>query len=172
MAKKVNKKQIREENEMVKFIKTIIIVTIIFGLFYLLTAFINNKEVEEPKNNDNPQTVQYDEILIGNIFSKTGNYYVLVEGVDDKNTQVYEAYLSVYSSKKNSKRVYISKLDDMFNSKYIKDKTNLTEDLSELSFASTILLEIENGKIIKSYESDEVIRNFVKELAKEETTKE
>lgn len=170
-ARKINKKEIREENEMVNFLKMIIIVTVVFGLFYLLTVFINKEDEEPTTDNNAKETIQYDEILIGNIFSKSGNYYVLVEAAGDKNTQVYEAYLNVYSEKEDSKRVYISKLNDILNSKYISEQTNLSNKLSELKFSSTILLEIENGKIKKSYESDTEIRNVVKELAKEVTAK-
>ena len=43
-SKKTNKKQIKNENEMLKFIKLIIVVTVIFGLFYALTVFINKEE--------------------------------------------------------------------------------------------------------------------------------
>lgn len=164
-AKKINEKQIREENEMVKLLKIVVILTIIFGAFYLLTTIITKEEEKLKENTNTQETIQYNQILTGNIFSKNGNYYVLVESKDDKNVQVYEAYLSTYSTIKDAKKVYISKLDDILNLKYVGETTNLTTELSELKFANTVLLEIKDGKIVKSYTNDEEIRNVVKEIS-------
>ena len=164
-AKKIEKKQIHEENEMVKLLKIVVILTIIFGAFYLLTTIITKEEEKLEENNNTQETIQYNQILTGNIFSKKGNYYVLVESKDDKNVQVYEAYLSTYSTQKDAKKVYISRLDDILNLKYVGQTTNLTTELSELKFANTVLLEIKDGQIVKSYTNDEEIRNVVKEIS-------
>jgi len=170
-SKKTNKKQIKNENEMLKFIKLIIVVTVIFGLFYALTVFIN-KEDEQNKNEDENVSIQYNEILIGNIFNQSNdNYYVLVEKPTDNNVQAYEAYLSMYSQKKESKRVYFCNLDSVLNLQYNKEETKLSDNISELQFSQTVLLEIENKKIKNSYASDEKIREILKQLTKEETDK-
>jgi len=167
--KKITTKKISNENEMIKFIKMIIIVTIIFALFYILTMFINEKE-KVKTNTDKQVSIQYGEILIGNIFNQSEkNYYVLVTETEDLNAKVYEAYLSNYSTKKDSKKYYTATLDNLFNSKYKAEETKLSNNLSELKFANTILLEIKDGKIIKSYETDQKIRSFVKQLTEEKT---
>ena len=44
-AKKIESKSISNENEMMRFIKMIIIVTLIVLVFYILTMFINKKEI-------------------------------------------------------------------------------------------------------------------------------
>jgi len=172
-AKKVNTKKISNGNEMANFIKMIIIVTIIFCIFYVLTVFINRKdEVETPNNNDSNVTIQYDEILIGNIFEQPNdNYYVLIEDIEDINVRVYEAYLSTYSQKEDAKRYYTAVLNNMFNDKYLSNVSNLTDDISKFKVSKTTLLEISKGKIVKYYEKDEDILNVLKEIVKVEEEK-
>lgn len=168
-AKKINSKQIREENEMIKFIKMIIVVTIIFGAFYALTIFINKDEEKNKGNEGTEVKIQYDEILIGNIFSqKPDNYYVLIEDTDDKNVQVYEMYFNQYKSKKDAIRVYTAILNNMFNSKFKNDEAVYSDSIDELKVTGTTLLEIENGSIKKYYDTDESIRNVLKEITKTE----
>lgn len=169
-AKKIESKSISNENEMMRFIKMIIIVTLIVLVFYILTMFINKKEKETDINNNNPSvSIQYDEILIGNIFNQNNkNYYVLIEDAEDVQTKVYEAYLNVYKQKEDAIRVYISKMNNMFNFKYISDKSNLSDNISEFKVSKTTLLQISEGKISNSYETEEKILEILKEISKSE----
>lgn len=174
MAKKVNTKKITTENEMKKFIIMILIVTLVFGAFYGLTVLIN-KEDKQPTedNNKSNVTIQYDEILIGNIFNQNNdNYYVLIEDIEDVNVSVYHAYLSNYSQKDDAKRVYTAVLNNMFNNKYIDENSNLSNDISEFKVSKTTLLEISKNKIVKSYEKDDDILEVLKEISKTEESKE
>lgn len=170
MANKVNAKKINDENEMKKFIKMILIVTLIFGVFYVLTIFINKESKDSNENNNsgnNSVSIQYDEILIGNIFKqKNDKYYVLIEDIDDVNVPVYKAYLSQYQQKGEAKRVYTAVLNNMFNSKYFHEKSNLTNDISKFKVSQTTLLEISKGKIINSYEEQENILKVLIEISK------
>lgn len=168
--KKIDSKNISNENEMLRFIKMIIIVTLIFLAFYVLTIFINKEDKETDTNNDNTTvSIQYDEILIGNIFNQnTEDYYVLVEDTEDIQVQVYEAYLNIYKQKEEAKRVYTAKMNNMFNSKYIGEESNLSNSISDFKVSGTTLLEISNGKITNSYETEEKILEILKEISKTE----
>jgi len=175
MAKKVNAKKISDENEIKKFIQFILIVTVIFGLFYLLTILINKKD--EKTNNEKENTseviIQYDEILIGNMFNqKNDNYYVLIEDIEDVNVSVFHAYLSLYSQVKDAKRVYTAVINNMFNNKYLGEESNLSNDITKFKVSKTTLLEISNGKIVKSYEKDEDITKILKEISQFESKEE
>jgi len=169
-AKKINTKNINNGNEMTNFIKIIIVVTIILCVFYVLTVFINREdEVKSPDNNDTNAQIQYDEILVGDIFEQSNdNYYVLIEDTEDVNIRVYEAYLSVYSQKDDAKRYYTAVINNIFNNKYLAEVSNLTDDISKFKVNKTTLLEISKGKIVKSYEKDEDILNVLKEISKVE----
>lgn len=174
MANKVNTKKITTENEMKKFIIMVIIVTLVFCTFYGLTILINKKEQQTTQNNNKTNVIiQYDEILIGNIFNqKNDNYYVLIEDIEDANVSVYQAYLDNYSKKEDAKRVYTAVLNNMFNNKYLADKSNLSNDISKFKVSKTTLLEISKNKIVKSYEKDEDILKILKEISKIEESKE
>ena len=169
-AKKINTKNIDNGNEMVNFVKIIIIVIIVFCAFYVLTVFINRgDEFKTPSDNNTNAEVQYDEILIGNIFEQPNdNYYVLIKDIEDVNVRVYEAYLSVYSQKDDAKRYYIAVINNIFNDKYLAEVSNLTDDISKFKVSKTTLLEISKGKIVKSYEKDEDILSILKEISKVE----
>lgn len=170
MANKVNTKKISNDDEMKKFVKMILIVTLIFGAFYVLTIFIN-KEDENNDINDNDNSssasIQYDEILIGNIFKQENDsYYVMIEDINDVNTSVYEAYLSNYQQKEGAKRVYTAILNNMFNLKYLADESNLSDDILKFKVSKTTLLEISNGKIVNSYEGHEDILEILIKISK------
>lgn len=170
-AKNVKVNKISNDNEALKFIKMIVIVTVVFLAFYLITLYVNkNKDkVETPKTEKQAATIQYDEILVSNIFDRPEKtYYVLVEDIEDEDAKVYEVYLSKYKSATNANRVYYSVLNNLFNTKYMNEKANLTNDLSKLKFKGTTLLLIENKKIKKSFEGNENITNYLTELTKSE----
>lgn len=172
MANKINTKKISNENEMLRFIKMIIIVTLIFVIFYVLTVFINKKDENtdnDSNGNNSSASVQYDEILIGNMFNQpVDNYYVLIEDINDVNIKAYEAYFTVYSKNEDAKRVYTAVLNNIFNVKYLQSESNLFNDISKFKVSQTTLLEISNGKILKSYQNNDDILNLLKEIVKDE----
>ena len=164
---KVQTRKINDENEMAKLIRIIIIVVIIFGAFYLLTAYINKKEKVADSSTSYKETIQYTDILIGNMFKQSGNYYVLVEDIEDVNIRAYNTYISKYASSNATKKFYTAILNNVFNQGYKADTSSITTDLSKLKFSKTTLVEISQGKIVKIYEKDEDILNFLKQLTKE-----
>ena len=165
---KVQNKKINDENEMSKFIKIIIIVAVIALFFYFLTVIITakNKKTTTPTSKTQA-TIQYDEILIGNIFKQpNNNYYVLIEDAEDKNVDVYLVYLSTYKTKENAKRVYTAVLNNLFNKKYMDTTSNISNDINTFKVSKTTLLEISKGKISKVYEKDEDILKLLQDLTK------
>lgn len=172
---KINTKNINNDNEVLSFIKILITVAIIFCVFYILTVFINKKDDSDnnySNNNTTKAEIQYDEILIGNIFKQSNeSYYVLIENIEDPNVKVYETYLSLYEESENSKRYYTAVLNNIFNIKFLSEKSNLTNDISKFSVSNTTLLEISKGKIKNAYETNDDILSLLKEItkSKEET---
>lgn len=169
MAKKVKNRTISNENEVAKLVKLIIIVTLIFVAFYVLTILVNKKDVEETPSDDQA-SVQYDEILIGNIFKQpNAEYYVMIYDDGDYNASVYSTYLGNYSAKENAIRVYTAKLGNYFNQIFKAEQSVLnTNDVDKLKFKGSTLLKIKDGKIESSYEGDK-ITDYLKEISKEET---
>ena len=161
MAKKVKKRKKIEknnmksnDNELLKLIKLVIIISIIFLMFYIITIFINKEEeVLKPK-----ATIQYDEILMGNILNQPNDtYYVFIKDIDDSKIMVYNAYINNYLGLDDAKRVYTTTIDNPLNNQFIGDKVVIkVKDVKDLRFKETSLVKVEKGKITEYYEKDEV----------------
>ena len=91
-----------ESDESKKLIKIIIIVAIIFLLFYIATLFFTKKDKDNIFKNDlNAAEIQYDEIIIGEMFNKQGEYYVLLQEEDDPYKSILNTYVTSIRSGKN-----------------------------------------------------------------------
>ena len=111
----------------------------IFALFYLITYLITNKE--ETATETEP-TIQYTEIIAGNILSITQTeYYVLVEFENDKYNSLYETYMKNYSLLDTALPYYIVDMSKGFNKSYIYNESD-NVNISELKFKETTLLKI------------------------------
>jgi len=175
-AKKVKSQKtnlmISTDNEMSKLIILILVVALIFAAFYVITLFVTKKD--DNKSDDNNEqsyeaTIQYDKILAGNIFSQNKDeYYVLAYFKDDSYVDYYKSYLSYYSEKVESAvPYYFVDLDDVFNSSFVDEKSNLNvTDVKKMKFSQTTLLRIKDGKVISSYEGNESITGKLGRMTK------
>lgn len=154
------------ENEIGKLIKLVVIVTLIFGLFYLITVLIN-KEDKEEESTYTPAQIQYDKILISNILKQNEDkYYVLIYDTDDVNQTTYTAYLINYKYKEDAIRYYTAELNNPLNSKYVSSESNLkVKKIEDFKVKEATLLKVEKGKITKFYEGEEVLNQLI-ELTK------
>ena len=133
-----------------------LIIFIIIVLFYGLTNLIidkkNNKEEVKPENYT---TIQYDEIIVGNIFKQKENeYYVLALIAKDENKSKYESSLQTYNSNENSIKTYTIDLDSGFNKKYVSDSSNFEGNLP--IFSQSTLLKISDSQIVEIYEGEDI----------------
>lgn len=172
MAKSVKKTSINNENEIGKLIKMVIIVTAIFGVFYLITYLINKEEPKAPLESAKAE-IQYDKILISGILSQEyDNYYVLIYNTEDYNYPVYDIYLSKYSQMKDALRVYEAELNNPLNANFVSETANLkVKKIKDFKVSETTLLKIKKGQVNKYYVGED-IKNYLIELTKEETEKE
>ena len=168
---KTVKKNYDTGTEVSKLVKLVIIVTVIFVIFYGITVLVNKKE-ENPGNNSNGQTVsiQYDEILIGNILTQPNDeYYVMIYDADDYDVVVYNSYLQLYKQKEDALRYYTAELDNVFNNIFKAEESNLNvSNIQQLKIKSSTLLRIRNGRIAAHYEGDEIIEHLKEITADEE----
>ena len=124
-----------------------------FGVTILL-SFVTNKK--NNKTNSNEVTIQYKEIIAGNILNVSNDeYYVLLEFENDNYNTLYETYLTNYASKEKALPYYKVDMSKGFNKSYIStDKPNLDTDISsELKFTETTLLKIKSKKIVEKYDA-------------------
>ena len=165
--KKIKKVEYSDNSEISKLIKLIVIVTLIVLVFYGITAILNNDEEEETQ--DQSATIQYDEILIGNVLKQPNEeYYVMIYDDEDYDTSLYSTYLDLYKQKDEAIRIYTSQLNNPLNQNFKAEKSNLDiSDISDLKVQSSTLLKINNGKIEEFYEGEELVE-YLKEISKTE----
>lgn len=165
--KNIKQNTYNNDTEISKLIKLIIVVSLIVLIFYGLTVLVNQeKEVENP---DTPASIQYDEILIGNVLKQPNEeYYVMIYDDEDYDTSLYSTYLDLYKQKDEAIRIYTSQLNNPLNQNFKAEKSNLDiSDISDLKVQSSTLLKIDNGKIEEFYEGEELVE-YLKEISKTE----
>jgi len=157
-------KNVKTNDEVKRLIIMVAIVTILFLIFYVITLIITKEEpIEEVKT---PATIQYDEIILGNLLKQPNDeYYVLVKINDDVYVPVYETLLQNYSKQENSIRYYTSILDKVFNLKFKDSESNLdVDDIMDLKVKESTLFKIKDKEIVSTYEGKEEIVKYLKSL--------
>ena len=166
------KKSNLSNNEFVKLLQLILIVTGIFLAFYLVTWLFTDNSDENKKEEEKPEvSIQYDEILMSNLLKqKDLEYYVLAYDAEDKYYDSYNMYINTYSTQKDAKRVYTSVLSNGFNKKFydkeLKESVIDAADISKLKLKDTSLIRVRRGTIRNVYEGHEEIINFLSTVGK------
>lgn len=145
-------------------IKFILIVSVIALLFYFVTVIVlKNKKVKTYDTTSEPAVIQYNEIIIGDMFNQKENeYYILLKENDDFYLDLYDSYVSSYASKENSLKVYTVDLNSAFNKKYLSDESNFDKDSFKVK--NTTLIKINNKNIVETYEDSNSIIDALKLL--------
>ena len=110
-----------ESDEYRKLITIIVIIASIFVIFYVLTVSFSKKKNNKDnifKNDLSPAEIQYKEITIGQMFSKSGKFYVLILDKDNQWKSYFEQHISSIGDKA---KIYTVDLAQAFNKKYISD---------------------------------------------------
>lgn len=152
------------QNEIGKFIRIIAIVIVIFFAFYLITIFTTGrKKGEYTKKQTTPAVIQYEEIILGNLYQQSANsYYVLIEEKDDPYNTLFENLLRQNNTKEGGIPYYTSDLSSAFNQRFIGSTASF--EPGNLKVNGTTLLKIENGTVTAHYETSESILEFLKTL--------
>lgn len=159
MANKKYNNASMNSDEVGRLIKMVVIVTVVFLLFYAVTLIVTKEKKQEVLKT--PATIQYKEILLGNILKQPNdNYYVLAFTSDDAYSIYYETKLDGQKTK-----YYKVNIDNPLNSNFVSDKSNLNvSDITDLKVSQSTLFEIKNKKIIKTYEGNEKIIEYLDSL--------
>ena len=165
--KNIKQNTYNNDTEISKLIKLIIVVSLIVLIFYGLTVM--KKKKKEVENPDTPASIQYDEILIGNVLKQPNEeYYVMIYDDEDYDTSLYSTYLDLYKQKDEAIRIYTSQLNNPLNQNFKAEKSNLDiSDISDLKVQSSTLLKINDGKIEEFYEGEKLVEHL-KEISKTE----
>jgi len=132
-------------------------------IFYIITVVVTkNIGGLRYSKDDEISEISYTDILASDILKKEGSYYVLVHDNDDVYMELYNSYLSSYTSSEDSLSVYYVDLNDALNKKYKADENDFSS--SNLHFSGTVLLKVANGNVESHYADNESISEHLKSL--------
>lgn len=151
VSKKIEKVESSVEKGLLKIIRILLGVIVVFVLFYLLTIFIIDKDEEEETTET---AIQYEEILAGSSFTMRDDEYIVVyydftsEDADQISSAIY-TYTSNYLG--SSLRLYTVDMSNAFNEKYAsKSKSNENpESAADLLINVPTIIRIKDGKAVE-----------------------
>lgn len=155
-------------SELKKLIIFIVITIVLFGVFYVISLFIDseNKEATVDSSTDEVTVIQYDEILVGTALNQNSDsYYVLITS-DDNLNDVYSVYKSAYELKDEALKMYTADIDSPFNKDYIAEESNFSiSQISDLKIKEDTLIKIEDSKLVEYFEGKDDIVNELKNIS-------
>ena len=168
--KKEEIKEIDDSYSLKTLLLIIFILVVVFGVFYFITTLVVKPQKTNNYTTNSVTEIDSSKITINNLLNrKDSEYYVLAtksSKYTDKTNyiKIYDEYLKKYNSNEEHLTVYKIDLDNALNKNYISDKTNITDNLDELSLSDEVLFYIKDGKIEKYYIGNNEIVEALKEL--------
>lgn len=136
-----------DSEEMIRMLKVLGTVIIIFAAFYFIFAVFNG-EISFGKKSKKEAEIQNVEIIAGETFNRPeSEYYVLMYDFDSNESTKLASYYELYSAS-SANKLYIVDLSKKFSSKYITEnasEVNIT-DIDSLKVVAPILIKVENYK--------------------------
>jgi len=164
--KKEEKVMEKDSYSLKKLLSIVVILIVIFGVFYLVTdLFI--EPVKENNTNNTSTEIDSTKITFNNLLNrKEKEYYVIATKKSENNKvnylELYNNYISSYSSNEKKLSFYNIDLNDALNKSYLSDKLNISNDISEIKINDDVLFKINNGKIEEYFVGSS---NILKELS-------
>lgn len=173
MQKKTKRKLYTTNNttdfEYGKIIKITIGVVLILALTYLITGLATGEiKFGKEKETEEETSIQYEEILAGQIFNRNSEeYYVLLFNFTDNFASYYLSLKDTYVSSDGSLPFYIVDLEKKSNKDIVVGedesvKTNVSS-VSDLKVSNPTILKIKNHKVVDTIEGRENILKFFSE---------
>ena len=125
----------------------IVVVAVLVVLFmYFLTTRILAKDDSSNEDKVRENAIQYDEILAGESFNKTGEYYVIYYDSTNQYSSI-SSLISSYQLNNTETKLYSVDISNGMNSKYVTDGKIVTKDASSLRVKDNTLIKFNNGKV-------------------------
>ena len=125
----------------------IVVVAVLVVLFmYFLTTRILAKDDSSNEDKVRENAIQYDEILAGESFNKTGEYYVIYYDSTNQYSSI-SSLISSYQLNNTETKLYSVDISNGINSKYVTDGKIVTKDASSLRVKDNTLIKFNNGKV-------------------------
>lgn len=157
-------------NEVVKTVIILFSVLAVLGITYVIAGLMTGEiKFGSPKEKEEtPAEIQYEEIIMGEIFNQPGDeYYVLLFDFTNNYASSYITYKDVFEGNTENPKVYLVDMEKGFNKGFLADEGEEYEqnpdNFEQLKVKSPSLLKISNHKVTERYEGKEAIEAFFSE---------
>ena len=158
--KSLQKEVINEKNQIKSLIIITIVLVLIVGLIYLLSALFVTKELDWFEKDDNKEVVETvkNTILAKEIFDQSEEeYYVYFYNYKDNDERI----TSTVDENLTKSKVYKVNTDSALNANYVSETSNKkAKKLSELKVKSPTVIKISKDKIVAYYEGNEILEKI------------
>lgn len=168
------KKQMENDTYSIKnLLLIIIIISAVFGIFYLITSLIV-KPVEQNNTSNTVTEIDSTKITLNHLLDRNEEeYYVLATkeslyneyGSKINYSELYNNYITNYSSIEDSLPFYYVNLDDALNKNYLSDELNISNEINEIKLNNEVLFKIKNNEIEEYYVGSSDILEILKNLS-------
>ena len=147
----------KEENKEIRnfIIIFIIVLVAVVGIYFFTKNVVKKETVEETKKEETTEVeINHDSVIVGNMLNKADkHYYVIIYDYQSNNVSDYLNIRYEYTAKEGSLPVYAVDLSSPLNSKFY-DPSNINlnpSDIKDYRFGDITVLEVKDGKVVKSY---------------------
>ena len=150
-----------EISELRKLAYTFASIVAIFLIFYGIAYLKTNKGI---KNNDNVEkTIQYEEIILGNLLNRNEtSYYVLVYNDQKDYNTLYNTLITEYEKEENALPIFYIDMNNAFNEPFKNEVNDFSNNVSELKIKEDVLFLIKDSKISAHYTGDSIASTLIK----------
>lgn len=164
--KKIDSVDTNFKGDILRIIKIVVAVLVFFGLFYLLTVYLVNREdsTSDAKDTTSDPTIQYQEILAGSSFDmKQEEYLVLYYDMsDEKLKSSYTELVSLYEANPEYGFIYTVNMGSAFNQAFVsEDTTTSPGDIDELKISGPTLIHFKSGSVVDYIQGYDDIKLFL-----------
>ena len=163
--KKIKEKKYRteEQEEIIRFVKILLIVVIFLVAIYFLTRIFVKKDLGNTNEETTVTEISYSKMVFGTMLNRPNDeYYVFAFSSEDNKANYYSALASNYSNQEESLYIYYIDLEDSMNKEFIAEdgKTNPNaKTVSDLKVGDLTLIKVKDGEIVKYLEDLEKIKS-------------
>ena len=154
------KKEVPTEKNQVKGLLVItLVLVVIIGLIYLLSALFVTKELDWFANEDEENETLVDNTILAKetFMQKEETYYVYFYDYAEEDTEITS---SVNSSLKDEK-VYKVDTGSGLNTNYVSEESNKkAKTLEDLKVKAPTVIKVSGERIIEYYEGDEITKKL------------
>ena len=144
----------------------VICILCFFGLFYLLTLYITNKNTDKKDDNSTEEvTISYDNILLGRSLSMGDGEYLVIcyDKSNEEINSTYSTLVSNYKYKSEHLKIYTVDMSSSFNKKFITDgeSNKNPESVDAFAINGPTLFKVTESRVSEYVEGEEAISSYL-----------